>query len=127
MTSKNLFFKRFKQDVEQRIWLPVILFIISFIFMEITLVSQFEWMKTRDNYTTRAVEYLTNDFFVPQSALGFLTVIAAFLCALTGFSFVHSSKKLDVYHCLPIKREKIFISQCALRDDFLGFSYIESK
>lgn len=111
MTSKNLFFKRFKQDAEQRIWLPVILFIISFIFLEIALVSEFEWLKTRDDYVARAVDYLTNEFFVPHSVIGFLTVIAAFLCALTGFSFVHSSKKLDVYHSLPIKREKLFLHQ----------------
>ena len=111
MMSKNLFFKRFKQDVEQRIWLPVILFVISFLFLEIALVSEFEWLKTRTDYVTRAVEFLTEDFFVPESVIGFLTVPAAYLCALTGFSFVHSSKKLDVYHSLPIKREKIFVQQ----------------
>jgi len=111
MTSKNLFFKRFKQDVEQRIWLPVILFIITFLFQEIALVSEFEWLRSRDDFWNRAQDYLVNNFFVPTSPLSIITVTAAFFCALTGFSFVHSSKKLDLYHSLPVKREKIFIHQ----------------
>ena len=88
MTSKNLFFKRFKQDVEQRIWLPVILFIITFLFQEIALVSEFEWLRSRDDFWNRAQDYLVNNFFVPTSPLSIITVTAAFFCALTGFSFV---------------------------------------
>ena len=96
MTSKNLFFKRFKQDAEQRIWLPVILFLIAFLFMEIALVAEFEWLKTRNDYVTKALDYLTNDFFTPYSVIGTLTVIASYLCDQCRRSGSHRRSPADL-------------------------------
>lgn len=38
-----------------------------------------------------------------------LVILAAgILCAVTAFSYLHSSVKLDFYHSLPMKRERLF-------------------
>lgn len=111
MTSKNLFFKRLKQDIEQRIWLPVVFFIMGFLFMELVLLSEINTRSGREYFLTRMNDYLLNGMFTPACGFLFLTVCMAVLSALSGFSYMHSSKKLDVYHCIPIKRETLFVQQ----------------
>ncbi len=121
MMSKNLFFKRMKHDLEQRVWLPVLFFIISFLCMEIPLISEFDYLWSRagrqsnmpsaEFFAQRADEYLLNTFFAPNSAILFLTIAMAVVSALSGFVFMHSAKKLDVYHSIPVKRERLFFQQ----------------
>lgn len=112
MTSKNLFFKRMKKDLEQRIWIPVIFFILAFLSMEMNLISRIEIWSDRVDYVDRMNKYLMNTFF-SHTGNGFyiFTCGVAVVSALTGFAFMHSSKKLDVYHSIPIKREKLFLQQ----------------
>lgn len=111
MTSKNLFFKRMKQDLEQRIWLPVIFFIICFLSMEMTLVSRLDSWSGRTDFVERFTRYVTESFFVANNGLAVLTMIVAVVSAISGFAYMHSSKKLDVYHSIPIKRESLFLQQ----------------
>lgn len=111
MTSKNLFFKRMKQDLEQRIWLPVIFFIISFLAMEITLISRFELWQDRLDYTEKMTKYLMNTFFSQNNSFTIITVCVAVVSAISGFAYMHSAKKLDVYHSIPVKRERLFVQQ----------------
>ena len=44
MTSNNLFFKRMKQDLGQRVWIPVLLFIVGILCRELTLVSELNYL-----------------------------------------------------------------------------------
>lgn len=108
MTSKSLFFKGMKQDFEQRIWLPVIFFITGFLCLEIVLISRLEAWSENVNFAERIHSYLLNEFFAPHAEIMLLTIIVAALSALSGFAFMHSAKRLDVYHSLPIKREVLF-------------------
>ena len=111
MTSKNSFFKSMKQDLEQRIWLPVVFFIIGFLCLEVTLVSRFDIWQDRADFVERMTRYLMNSFFSPGSGFMILTVAVAVVSAISGFMYMHSAKKLDVYHSMPIKREKLFLRQ----------------
>lgn len=111
MMSKNLFIKRFKQDLEQRIWLPVLFFIISFLFLEILLVSRLNDLQYRNNFVENAINYLLDSLFSPVSAFWIITMIVAVVGGLTGFSYLHSARKLDVYHSIPVKRETLFLQQ----------------
>ena len=111
MTSKNSFFKSMKQDLEQRIWLPVVFFIIGFLCLEVTLVSRFDIWQDRVDFVERMTRYLMNSFFSPGSGFMILTVAVAVVSAISGFMYMHSAKKLDVYHSMPIKREKLFLRQ----------------
>lgn len=111
MTSKNLFFKRMKQDFEQRIWLPVIFFILGFLTMEMPLISTLHNWKGRLDYLSRAREYLLDNFFAPNVAFIAIAVCVAVVSAISGFAYIHSAKKLDLYHSLPVKRQTLFAQQ----------------
>lgn len=111
MMSKNLFFKRMKQDLEQRIWLPVIFFIVSFLTLEISLISTIERWQSRVDFTDRMTRYLMNTFFGIDNGYTVVTVCVAVVSAISGFAYMHSAKKLDVYHSIPVKRERLFVQQ----------------
>lgn len=111
MTSKNLFFKRMKQDLEQRIWLPVIFFIVGFLTLEISLISTIERWQTKVDFTDRMTRYLMNTFFGMDNAFTIVPVCVAVVSGISGFAYMHSAKKLDVYHSIPVKRERLFVQQ----------------
>lgn len=111
MTSKNLFFKRMKQDLEQRIWLPVIFFIVGFLTLEISLISTIERWQDRIDFADRMTRYLMNTFFGMDNAFTIVTVCVAVVSGISGFAYMHSAKKLDVYHSIPVKRERLFVQQ----------------
>ncbi len=111
MTSKNLFFKRMKKDLEQRIWLPVVFFIIGFLMTEMPLISQLNRWKDRIDYVEKTHQFLVESFFTPASVVTIMVVCVAMVSALSGFLYMHSAKKLDVYHSMPIKRETLFLQQ----------------
>lgn len=110
MTSKSLFFKRIKQDLHQRIWFPVILFVVTFLAMELTLVSELDHLSTKMNAAQMMQMYLV-EFFTLVNPYFVVTGFAAVICAVNGFSYMHSARKLDTYHSLPIKRETLFWQQ----------------
>ena len=111
MTSKSLFFRRMKQDLEQRIWLPVIFFILAFLFLELPLISSIDSWQRLENYAEYVNTYLMNRFFSPGYAFTVITIGMAAVSALSGFTYMHSAKKLDVYHSLPVRRETLFVQQ----------------
>ncbi len=111
MTSRNLFFKRMKQDLEQRIWLPVVFFIICFLTLELPLFSIIENYQNRSNFMERMQEYLLDSFFSAAGVAVVLTIGMAVISAMSGFIYIHSAKKLDVYHSIPIRREALFVQQ----------------
>lgn len=112
MTSKSLFFKRFKQDFEQRIWLPVIFFLVGFVCLEFPLISGLDRYRRNTNVTPeRITEYLMDDFFSPGSFFFWVSIAIAVIGAMSGYAYMHSAKKLDVYHSIPIKRRSLFIQQ----------------
>ena len=110
MTSKSLFFRRIKQDLHQRVWFPVILFIITFLVMELPLVSELDRLKAKLNAAEQMKEYMV-EFFTIVNPFSIVTGVAAVICAISGFSYMHSARKLDTYHSIPVKREQIFWQQ----------------
>lgn len=111
MTSRSLFFKRMKQDLEQRIWLPVVFFIIGFLTTELPLISSLNHLWERSDPEGRIMDYLLGQFFTPVNGFIIITVGMSILSALSGFAYIHSAKKLDVYHSIPVKREALFVQQ----------------
>lgn len=100
-----------KQDLEQRIWLPVVFFIIGFLVTELPLISQLNAWQDRADFAERAHQYLMGNFFTPNVMITVIVACVAVVSALSGFIYMHSAKKLDVYHSIPIKREMLFLQQ----------------
>lgn len=113
MTSKNLCFKLMKEDAKRRIWLIALLFLGLFFSIVIPVVyagsapdlymQEGEWLRQ----VTSTVEEMLghgNPFVV--ILLSFVAVISG----VSGFSYLHSAKKVDLYHSIPVKREQLFLA-----------------
>lgn len=118
MTSKNLFFKLIKQDFQKRIWCPILIFIGYFLAFEVRLLMTLESIeenikKGYNSYYYKSLgEYVEKCFFGTNvNALALLVCFTAFLCAISGFSYLHSKVQLDTYHSLPVNRIQLFISK----------------
>lgn len=117
MTSKNLFFKLIKQDFQKRIWCPILIFIGCFLALEVQLLMMLDHIEKQLNENNRYYyrslgEYVEKCFFGTNVKMfAVLACFTAFLCAISGFSYLHSKVQLDTYHSLPVKREQLFLSK----------------
>lgn len=111
MTSRNLFFRLLVQDFRKRIWCPICIFILEFLAMEVTFLMKIdEMIKSPEEYSYSIGEYVSNVFFTPDNNYFMLMImiLSAIVCGISGFSYLHSKKQLDVYHSLPVKRRTLY-------------------
>ncbi|MDE7324084.1 MAG: hypothetical protein K2N73_15500 [Lachnospiraceae bacterium] len=113
MISKNLFFKLIKQDFKKRIWCPILLFIVFFLFLEIPMMMHMESIaKYPKSYSYGINIYIRDYFFgVEASVMAAAVCGAAFLCALSGYAYMHARTQVDAYHSLPVSRTQLFWSK----------------
>ena len=118
MISRNLYFKLVKQDFRKRIWCPILIFIVYFLSLEVRLLMETE------KYLKEASEYLYGEdfcdiatyvshFFFGREAwmISIVTCVVAFLCGISGYSYLHDKTQLDTYHSLPVSRTQLFWSR----------------
>lgn len=114
MTSKNLFFKLIKQDFKKRIWCPILIFIGYFLLLEVNMLMSIENIqKYPKSYRYDVSTYVRDYFFGFGNGISGSIVICltAFLCAISGFAYLHSKVQLDTYHSLPVSRTQLFWSK----------------
>ena len=113
MTSKNLYFKLMKEDLKSRLW-AVSLIGLGFFFLypvaiafmageikEYEIYEQgFKW------YSVKVTEWLS----FGNGLTVFVMMLTALICGLSGFSYLNSKSKVDFYHSIPVKREKLYIA-----------------
>lgn len=113
MTSKNLYFKLMKEDIKSRLW-AVSLISLGLFFLypvwtafaagDIDTYRSFEeglkW------YSQTVTEWLS----FSNGMTVFLMMLTGLICGLSGFSYLNSRSKVDFYHSLPVRREKLFIT-----------------
>lgn len=109
MTSRSSFFKLLKEDLRQRLWtiiLAAIVFVLPvpiYIAMEISGSWGFG-TGMLDNFARRLAEPMAYD----SIWLVFVTIVGALICAVSGFGYLFSKRKVDFFHSLPVKRETLF-------------------
>ena len=116
MTSKNSFFKILKQTLNGRLW-GIALSCLAFFFAHPVYAAL--CAGTIRNRILRGI-------FAPDSAQGLfardalgegnsLIIIAvvaiAIFTAFNGFSYLYSKSKVDLFHSVPVKREKLFAAE----------------
>lgn len=113
MISKNLFFKLIKQDFKKRIWCPILLFIAFFLFLEVPMMMRMESIvRYPKSYSYDIGTYVRDYFFGADAVIMAVAVCAvAFLCALSGYAYLHKRTQLDTYHSLPVSRTQLFWSK----------------
>ncbi|SHO44383.1 DUF6449 domain-containing protein [Anaerocolumna xylanovorans] len=108
MTSRNLFFKLQKEDIKRRMWVAALSMLVFFLFGPIWLALTMESMTD-----IMGVKYLVKEMSAvigPGFILQYLIAIAgALICACSGYFYLHSKKKVDFFHSVPVKRETLFL------------------
>ncbi|NBH71401.1 hypothetical protein D3Z51_05055 [Clostridiaceae bacterium] len=111
MTSKNLFFKLMKEDLKRRIWAVALLSLGFFFFYPVVaaftageIKEYMDYAKGLAEYEERLVRWLSFNCGMTV----FLMMVASLICGLSSFSYLNSKSKVDFYHGLPVRREKLF-------------------
>ena len=109
MTSRSSFFKLMKEDLRQRLW-TIILATIVFV-LPVPIIIAMEISGSRgfgtgmlDNFARNLAEPMGRE----SAWLVLVTLVGALICAVSGFGYLFSKKKVDFFHSLPVKREKLF-------------------
>ena len=109
MTSRALFFNLMKEDLKKKVWI-VVAALIAFIFINpVHTLMEIEgayanMYLTPENIASTMQYYLSAAYF----GNSVLPAILAVVLGISGFSFLFSKKKVDLYHSIPVKREKLF-------------------
>lgn len=112
MTSKNLYFNLFKENLKRRVGL-IALGMLTFFF---TLPVAAAMVLGNNANELESMGYTHDYLEIMESVIGnnnawlvFVTCIFAVIFAIQGFGYVFSKNKIDLYHSAPVKREKLFI------------------
>lgn len=114
MTSKISFFKLMQEDIKRKIWLVVLAVLVFFISFPVAAMVWLDNIGRRSSYlTAERVQELAKDAFL--TLFGYaniwmivITVVGAGLCGIFSFSYLYKKKKVDFYHSIPVRREKLF-------------------
>lgn len=114
MTSRNLCFKLMKEDVKRRVWNIVLLCLVLLFSLVVPVVyiggtpvlegvTAVQWL---DRVTADVLRILggQNPFLIS------VMVVGAVVSGVSGFSYLHASRKVDFYHSIPVKRSQLFLA-----------------
>ncbi|MBQ7582455.1 MAG: hypothetical protein IJU25_06510 [Lachnospiraceae bacterium] len=112
MTSKTLWNNLLKIEGKQRIWVFAVSFLVL-LFMPISLLMMIDAMELNGYMMPQAmvdniVMYFENGGY---GANGVMTMLIGFVTAFFGFFFVYSKPAVDLYHSLPVRREKLYLAK----------------
>ncbi|MDO4295469.1 MAG: DUF6449 domain-containing protein [bacterium] len=110
MTSKSLFFKWMREDIRHRLWALALSFLAWFFIFPVRMAlipgdyEDFDGLMAKQQMAVRAEGWfaLDNGFVI------FVMLVGAILLGASSFSYLHSKKKVDFYHSLPVRRELLF-------------------
>ena len=137
MTSRSLFFKYMKENTKQRIWSLALALLLCFFAFPVTTALGISIAFRPENLNSslpadlalaQAQRDFTRDmlrmYSMKGGALAFMLTIAAVVLAASGFAYLHSKKKTDFYHSLPIRREMLYAVTCLNGFLYMAVAYI---
>lgn len=110
MTSRRLFFKMMREDIRRRLW-AVALVILSWFFVfpvRVALIPG-EYRLEEALYQQKIVERTEHWFSIGNVWGMFVIILGAVILGISSFSYLHSKKKVDFYHSIPVRREFLFL------------------
>ncbi len=117
MTSKISFFNIAREDLRRRVWMIALSCLGSFLSLPIAfLLSNTGILKrierANSNLTDAELMAQYYESFFHTDALitvGAVLAVGAVITAIWGFRYLYSRKMVDLYHSIPIKRERLFL------------------
>jgi len=127
-----------KENMKQRIWsLALALLLCFFVFpvataLNISTIFRPENLNSSGLPAELALAQAQQDFTremlrvysMKGGALAFMLTMAAVVLAASGFAYLHSKKKTDFYHSLPIRREMLYAVTCLNGFLYMAVAYI---
>ena len=110
MKSKIFSSSMIKENLKQQIWIFGLAFLALLFLYPILLMTQFDvWQNYGYAYEKiqNGYAYFLNIQENGSVRFSVITVFAA-LCAAVNFEYLHSSRKLDCFHSLPVKRSLLY-------------------
>lgn len=111
MMSKNLFFKLMKEDFKRRLWAAALIGLACFFLFPVMAALMAGNIEDYSSYA-RGLQAYTRDMINIMSfhneGMIFGMVIASLICGLSSFSYLNSRSKVDFYHGIPVRREKLY-------------------
>lgn len=111
MTSKNLFFKLMKEDLKSRLWAVALLSLGCFFMYPVTAAFMAGDIKDYLVYEEGVRQYainLMNWMSFDSGMTVFLVTVTSLVCGLSSFSYLNNKSKVDFFHGLPVRREKLY-------------------
>ena len=111
MTSKSLFFKLMKEDLKRRIWAVALISLGFFFFYPVVAAFTAGEIKEYTVYAEGIARYekqLMEWLSFNCGMTVFLMMGASLICGLSSFSYLNSKSKVDFFHGIPVRREKLF-------------------
>ena len=111
MTSKSLFFKLMKEDFKTRVWtlaISILIFFFSLIVATAMMISFNLYESSAYSYSDDLALNFISYIDVKNPFFGMIFIVLALVMAMSGFSYLYSKKKVDMYHSLPVKREVLY-------------------
>lgn len=132
MTSKVSFFKMVKSECTRRLWLLTILAVLFAGALPVAGLMQLQRYdpsgyeiieeeaapsaaaNAREERRIQEIrESMEEIVGKNNSAVSCITLAGAFLAGISGFAYLHSRKKTDLFHSIPVRRERLFLVQQA--------------
>ena len=111
MTSKSLFFKLMKEDFKTRVWtlaISILIFFFSLIVATAMMISFNLYNSSTYNYSDDLAMNFMSYIGINNPFFGIIFIVLSLVMAMSGFSYLYSKKKVDMYHSLPVKREVLY-------------------
>lgn len=106
MISRNLFCRLQKEDIKRRPWPVVLVFLLFFLALPVSCAMTIENQAGNELYDAEYLaQMLTNAVGVGNVAIILISILGAVIFGLSGFFYLHSRKKVDLYHSMPVRRE----------------------
>lgn len=107
MTSKSLFSKLMKEDLKRRIWTIALSMLVFFVVLPINIAlkaSSYDYINNQE----WVIRQLKETMGPQNEIMMMITIGSAVVCAISGFFYLNSRKKVDLHHSIPVRREALF-------------------
>lgn len=113
MTSRNLYSKLMKEDLKNRLWAVSLIGLVFFFAFPVVAAFQAGSLKDAVSYEKELLLYtgeMKSWLSFGSGMTVFLMMMVSLICGMSSFSYLNSRSKVDFYHSIPVKREKLFIA-----------------
>lgn len=111
MTSKNLYSKLMREDLKGRLWAVALIGLVFFFAYPVVAAFEAGPLKDAEFYEKALLEYakqMETWLSFSNGMTVFLMMVTALVCGMSSFSYLNSRSKVDFYHSIPVRRERLF-------------------